>query len=120
MNSNGTNSKSRTMGASSSRKVLCESREPSESVRHSKWNLRSFFTNNRLVRNELCEEVQRGVHDKQTDLRDSVSVVQESPEGIQQEDVRPILSLQEDQVQGSGHNSGPTKLFRVGSLRRNY
>ena len=108
------------MGASPSRKVLCESRESPESFRHSKWNLRTFFTNHRLVRDELCEEVQRSIHDKQADICDSISVIQESPKGIQQEDVRPVLPLQADQIQGPGYNSGPTKLFRVGSLRRNY
>ena len=108
------------MGASSSRKVLCESGEPRESSKNPKWNLRSFFKNNRLVRDELCKEVQCGIHDKQSDIRDSVPVIQESSESLQQEDVRPILPLQEDQIQGLGHNSGPTKLFRVGSLRRNY
>lgn len=108
------------MGASSSRKILCESREPSESDRYPKWNLKSFFANNRLVRNELREEVQHSIHDKQADIRDSIPVLQEPPKSIQQEDVRPVLSLQENQVQGFGHNSGPAKLFRVGSLRRNY
>jgi len=108
------------MGASPSRKVLCESRESPESVRHSKWNLRTFFTNHRLVRDELCEEVQRSIHDKQTDIRDSVPVVQESSKSLQQEDVRPVLPLQADKIQGPGHNSGPAKLFRVGSLGRDY
>ena len=108
------------MGSSSSREVLLSSREPTESCRNSKWNFKPFFADHRLVRDELREEVQRSVHDKQTDVRDSVPLLQKSPEGVQQEDVRPVLPLQENQVQGSGHNSGPTKLFRVGSLRRNY
>ena len=108
------------MGSSSSREVLLSSREPGESVGNSKWNLRPFFKDHRLVRNELREEVQHSVHDKQTDIRDSLPLLQKSPEGIQQEDVRPILPLQENQVQGSGYDGRPAKLFRVGSLRRNY
>lgn len=108
------------MGSSSSREILLSSREPTESCRNSKRNFKPFFADHRLVRNELREEVQHSLYDKQADVRDSVPFLQKSPEGVQQEDVRPVLPLQENQVQGSGHNSGAAKLFRVGSLRRNY
>ena len=94
------------MGVASSREVLFGSRQPGESVRDSKWHLKPFFKNNRLVRDELREEVQRCIHDKQASVCDSLSVVQESSESVQQKDVRPVLPMQEDQVQGSGHNSG--------------
>jgi len=115
-NKYGTNSKPRTMGVASSREVLLSSREPRESSGNSKWNFGPFFKNHRLVRDELRKEVQRSIHDQQAVVRDSVSVIQEPSESIQQEDVRPILPVQTNQVQGSGHNRGPAKLFRVGSL----
>jgi len=119
-NKHGTNSKSRTMGVASSRKVLFKPPEPEEGRRDSKWNLYPFFANNRLVRDELREEVQCSIHDQQEHICDSIPLIQESPQGLQQEDVRPFLPMQTDQIQGLGHDSGPAKLFRVGSLRRDY
>ena len=106
------------MGATSSREVLFSSREPGKGGRNPKRNFRSFFKDYRLVRNELCEEVQCGIHDKQADLCHRVPIIQEPSQGIQQEDVRPILPVQEDQVQGSRHDRRPAKLLRVGSFRR--
>jgi hypothetical protein len=116
INKHGTNSKPRTMGVASSREVLLSSREPRESKRNSNWYLRFIPENHRLVRDELREEVQCSIHDQQTIVRDCVPILQESSKSLQQEDVRPILPVQTNQVQGSGHNSGPAKLFRVGSL----
>ena len=80
------------MGAASSRKVLYVERESSEGVRHSKRYLSPFFTSRRLVRNKLRKEVQRCVHDER-EVRDSLFVVQEPPESIQQKNVRPVLSV---------------------------
>ncbi len=94
------------MGTASSREVLFGSRQPGESVRDPKWHLKPFFKNHRLVRDELRQEVQHCVHDQQASVCDSVSVVQESSKSVQQKDVRPVLPMQEDQVQGSRHNSG--------------
>ena len=116
-NKYGTNSKPRTMGVTSSREVLLSSREPRESKRNSNWYLSFIPENHRLVCDKLREEVQCSIHNQQTVLRDCIPVVQESSKSLQQEDVRPILSVQTNQVQGSGHNRGPAKLFRVGSLR---
>ena len=107
------------MGTTPSREVLLSSGESRKGFRNFKWNLRSFFKNNRLVRDELRKEVQCSIHDEQTELCHCVSLLQESPESVQQEDVRSLLPVQKDQVQGSGHNRWAAKLFRVGSLRRN-
>jgi len=108
------------MGATSSREVLLSSREPGESVGNSKRNLRPFFKNHRLVRDELCKEVQCSIHDDKADLCDRVSIIQEPSQSLQQEDVRSVLPVQANQVQGLGYNSRPAKLFRVGSLGRNH
>jgi len=93
----GTNPESRTMGVASSRKVLLSSREPGEGQRNSNWYLSFIPETNRLVRDKLCEEVQHSIHSKGK-VCDSVSIVQESSKSVQQEDVRPLLSLQENQV----------------------
>lgn len=105
------------MGASPSRKVLLSSWESGESLGNSQRNLQPFTPNYRLVRDKLRKKVQCSIHDQQADLCDSVPILQEPPEGIQQEDVRPILQMQENQVQGAGHDSGSAKLLRVGSFR---
>ena len=75
------------MGVTSSRKILFKSSESDEGRRDSKRNLYSFFANHRLVRDELREEVQCSVHDKQEHIRDSIPLIQEPPKGLQQEDV---------------------------------
>ena len=84
------------MGVASSRKVLCESRESQKSVGHSDGDFQHLIASNRLVCDELCKKVQRGVRNKGQALRDCLPVVQKSPESVQQEDVRPILPVQED------------------------
>ena len=87
---NGTNSESRTMGASSSRKILCSAGESKEGRINTKRDVKPLLASNRLVRHELLEEVQRGVHNE-GQVRNRLFVVQESPESVQQEDVRPVL-----------------------------
>ena len=108
------------MGVTPSRKVLFKPPEPEEGRRDSKRNLYPFFTNHRLVRDQLREEVQCSVHDQQEHIRDSISLIQEPSQGLQQEDVRPFLPMQADQIQGTGHDCGPVELLRVGSVRRDY
>ena len=104
------------MGASSSRKVLLSSGESGESVGNSKWDLKSFFANHRLVRDKLCKEVQCCIH-VERQVCDCIPFLQESSKSVQQEDVRPILSVQTNQVQGAGHDSGTAELLRVGNFR---
>ena len=104
------------MGASSSGKVLLSSGESGESIGNSKWNLKSFFTDHRLVRDKLRKEVQCCIH-VEREVCDCLPILQESSKSVQQEDVRPILQMQEDQVQGAGHDSGTAKLLRVGNFR---
>ena len=74
------------MGASSSRKVLCESRESQESRIDSQRKLGAVSSFDRLVRNELREKVQRGFYDERK-VCHRVSQLQEPPKSIQQEDV---------------------------------
>ena len=81
------------MGITSSRKVLCQPPKSQEDGRDTKRDLYAFFANHRLVRDKLCEEVQRSVHDQQEYIRDSIPLIQESSQGLQQEDVRPVLSM---------------------------
>ena len=104
------------MGASSSGKVLLSSRESGESIGNSKWDLKSFFTDHRLVRDKLRKEVQCCIH-VEREVCDCLPILQESSKSVQQEDVRPILPLQEDQVQRAGHDSGTAQLLRVGNFR---
>lgn len=108
------------MGVTPSRKVLCQPPKSQEGGGDTKRDIFAFFKNHRLVRNELCQEVQCSVHDQQEHVCDSISLIQESSKSIQQKDVRPILPMQADQIQGVGHDCGPTELFRVGSFRRDY
>jgi hypothetical protein len=75
------------MGTASSREVLFGSRQPREGIRDPKRHLEPFFKNHRLVRDKLCEEVQRCIHDEQKLIRDRVPVVQKSPKSVQQKDV---------------------------------
>jgi len=108
------------MGASSSREVLLNSGKSGEGVGNPKWDFGSISAHHRLVRDKLCQEVQRRIHDEQAVICNRLPSIQESPEGLQQEDVRPILPVQTDQIQGSRHNSWTTKLFRMGNFRRDH
>ena len=108
------------MGIASSREVLCKPPESQEGRGHSKRNIAAFFANHRLVRDKLCQEVQCCIHNQQEHVRDSIPLVQEPSQGLQQEDVRPVLPVQADKIQGVGHDCGSAKLFRVGSLGRDY
>ena len=83
----GTNSDSGTMGIAPSRKVLFEPGAPRKSEKHPKWRVRTIFTTDRLVCDKLCKEVQYRVHECPAEVCDSLPLIQESSEGIQQKDV---------------------------------
>ena len=74
------------MGAASSRKILCEPRELEEGRVNSKWKFKSIFEINRLVRDQLRQEVQCGVY-SEGEVCDRVPIIQEPPKSVQQEDV---------------------------------
>jgi hypothetical protein len=80
------------MGSSSSRKILCSSREPSESTGRPVRKIRSFFEIDRLVCDELCQDAQRVVR-QPGEVCNRVPVVQKPSEGLQQKDVRPVLPM---------------------------
>jgi hypothetical protein len=75
------------MGAAPSRKVLCEQRESGESQKGSIGRIGSFFKTDRLVRDELCKDVQPIVRERQWKICDSLPLIQKPLKGIQQEDV---------------------------------
>jgi len=79
------------MGSAPSRKILCESIEPTESKHNSFGRLKTFFKADRLVRDELCEKVQCSLYVTKPELCDSVSLLQKPPQSLQQENVRSIL-----------------------------
>lgn len=99
------------MGITSSRTFLRTSPEPRKSEVYPRSDLKPFFASHRLVRNELFKETQRRVSHQRAEARNSVSIIQVAPEGLQQEDVRSLLSKQENQVSRHGHDSGPTELL---------
>lgn len=79
----GTDTKSRTMGSSSSRKILCESgehRKDSESVIR---RVGSFFKVDRLVRDELRQDVQPNIREQKRKICDSVPFIQKQPKSLQ-------------------------------------
>lgn len=86
------------MGIISSRTLLQQPPAPTKSSGHFEWQFNSFFASDRLVRHQLREKVQRGVFDKDPKACDRVSLLQVAPEGLQQEDVRPVLPLETHQV----------------------
>lgn len=71
------------MGSAPSRKILCESIEPSESKYNTFGRIKTFFKTDRLVCDKLCEKVQRSVHAPEPELCDSISLLQKPSEGIQ-------------------------------------
>lgn len=88
------------MGIISSRTVLQQPPALTKSAGHFEWHFNSFFASDRLVRYQLRQKVQRGVFDKDPKARDSLPLLQITPEGLQQEDVRPVLPLETYKVPG--------------------
>ena len=108
---NATNPISRTMGTVPSRTFLFKPPEPRKSEVYPRWNFKSFSETNRLVRDELRKEVQRGIHDVKPKACDRIPFVQVAPQSVQQEDVRSVLSLEENPIPRYGNNSRSAQLF---------
>jgi hypothetical protein len=70
------------MGTTPSREVLCSSGESQESGKRSFRNLVTFFKVNRLVRDELREEVQLSIRNKKK-TSDSVPILQKPSKSLQ-------------------------------------
>lgn len=71
------------MGACTSRAILFNSREHAESTGYFRGEVQFISPPNRLVRNELRKEVQHNVHHKIREARNSLSLVQVPPKGVQ-------------------------------------
>jgi hypothetical protein len=99
------------MGITSSRTFLFKPPAPRKSEVYPKPDFTSIAETDRLVRDELRKETQRGFFNKGAKARNRVSILQVPSEGIQQEDVRSILSLEANQVSRHGHHGRPTQLF---------
>jgi len=99
------------MGITSSRAVLLKSPTPRKSEVYPRPDIESITTANRLVRDELRKEAQRSFFNKKSKARYRVSVVQVPSESLQQEDVRSILSVEENQVSRHGHNRRSAELL---------
>lgn len=100
------------MGIISSRTILQQRTEThSKSERHPRRHLRHIFAPYRLVRNKLRKKTQCGVSDEGTEICDSLPLLQKSSQGVQQKNVRPILQVEEDKVQGTRYYSRTTKLL---------
>ena len=93
-----TNSISRTMGIISSRAVLCKPPEPRKSEIYYIRNIAAVAPIDRLVCNKLCEEVQCSIFEPRTKTCNCVPLIQVSSQSIQQEDVRPILSMEANRI----------------------
>lgn len=108
---NGTDTITRTMGIISSRALLRESHPPRAREIYPRGEVSPIAETDRLVRDKLCEEIQCSVYHQEPKARNCLSVIQVAPKGVQQEDVRPILSLEAYKVPRHGNNGRATKLF---------
>ena len=99
------------MGITSSRAVLLKPPEPRKSELYPKPNLAAISEADRLVRDELRKEAQRSIRDQVAETRNRLSFLQVSSEGLQQEDVRPLLSMEKNSIPRPGHNSRPAELL---------
>ena len=95
--SNGPNTKSRTMGSTSSRKILCSTGEPPEGKSRPLGRIGSFFKVDRLVCDELCEDAQCVIRQPR-EVCDSVPLLQKPPQSVQQKNVRSFLPMPPNQV----------------------
>jgi len=84
------------MGIISSRTFLQQSGEHSKGTGYSRGKVKPISEADRLVCDELCKEIQYNFPDKLGKTRDSLSLIQVAPKGLQQKDVRSVLPLQTD------------------------
>ena len=84
------------MGIISSRAILWQPGEHSESQRYFRRKIKSIPSSNRLVRDELREEVQYFFPDKKSKPRDSLSLIQVPLKSVQQKNVRSVLPIKEN------------------------
>jgi len=103
------------MGAISSRTFLRERYPPRPCEVYPRGEVKLVTETNRLVRDQLCEEIQCSVYHQEPKARNCLSVVQVTPKGVQQEDVRPVLQVEAYKVSRYGNDSRTAKLLRVGS-----
>ena len=96
------------MGITSSRAVLLKPPEPRKSELYPKPDVAAISEAHRLVRDQLREEAQRRFRNEKSKARNRLSVVQVAPQGVQQEDVRPILSMEANSVSRPGYDSRST------------
>jgi hypothetical protein len=75
------------MGVAPSRKILCSSGEFEQNEKRPNRKIFSISTNHRLVRNKLREKVQCIDNNIKEKTHNSVLVIQEPPESLQQKDV---------------------------------
>lgn len=99
------------MGIISSRAFLFKSSESRKSEIYPRSNFTPIAPSNRLVCDELRKEEQRRIPDKKSKACNRVSLVQVTPKGVQQEDVRSLLSMEENTVSRYGYDSRTTQLF---------
>jgi len=86
------------MGTVSSRTLLFKSPESRKSEIDHRRNIAAITPSYRLVRNELCKEVQHSLFKSRTKARDRLPFVQVASKSVQQEDVRPFLSMEKNHL----------------------
>ena len=99
------------MGIISSRTFLREPHPPRTREIYPRGEVKPVPETDRLVRNELREEVQCSVYYEEPKARNCVSVIQVPPKSLQQKDVRPILPVEAYKVSRYGNDSWSAKLF---------
>ena len=75
------------MGPIPSRALLCQCPTHRESKIHPRRHISAFSSPDRLVCDELCQKVQRGLPDEKSKARRRLSVIQVSSKSLQQKDV---------------------------------
>lgn len=99
------------MGIISSRTFLRESHPPRAREIYPRGEVKPIVETDRLVRDQLREEIQCSIYYQEPKARNCLSVVQVAPKSLQQEDVRPVLPVEAYKVSRYGNDSGTAKLF---------